>query len=363
MAYYHSGCKSVPTSITVKKLIGGGTFGRVYQAELLDNGHRQHESKMVALKQIVNFGDYQQREVDIMNQLTQHCNILKMMFFFHIEMGTPPCNYIIMALEHMPMSLLDYLVQQRKNKRPVDPIYIRILAYQLFRGLAYLHSKSICHRDIKPGNLLLNEKKMLLKLSDFGSAKVLVPHEENVSYICTRAYRAPELFANSVVYSVSVDMWSAGCVLAEMLNGLPLFASNKHGKEQLLHIIQILGTTGLDRVPRIITMYDITETKIHTSRDWNAILNTYVPQDLATLLNSCLVYQSIDRISSLQACADQCFDELRLMETLQTPMPNGERLPPLFNFSKDELGSDAKLALQLLPLYICEEGELIETPF
>ncbi|EDW76167.1 uncharacterized protein Dwil_GK15312 [Drosophila willistoni] len=363
MAYYHSGCRAVPTSINVKKLIGGGTFGRVYQAELLDNGHRQHESKIVALKQIFNFGNYQRREVDIMNQLTQHCNILKMIFFFHIQMGTPPNNYIIMALEYMPMSLLDYLIQQRRNMRPVDHIYIRILAYQLYRGLAYLHSKNICHRDIKPENLLLNEKKMLLKLGDFGSAKVLVPHEGNMSYICSRAYRAPELFANSFVYTVSVDMWSAGCVLAEMLNGIPLFASNKHGKEQLLYIIQILGTTGLDRVPRIRNMCDITETQINTSRDWNAILNTYVPQDLADLLNNCLVYQPIDRISALQACADQSFNELRLMETLQTNMPNGERLPPLFNFTKEELGSDAKLALQLLPLYICEEGELIETPF
>jgi len=76
--------------------------------------------------------------------------------------------------------------------------------YQLFRSLAYIHSLGICHRDIKPQNLLLDSNTGILKLCDFGSAKILVPDEANVSYICSRYYRAPELIFGSTMYTVSI---------------------------------------------------------------------------------------------------------------------------------------------------------------
>lgn len=76
--------------------------------------------------------------------------------------------------------------------------------YQLFRSLAYIHALGICHRDIKPQNLLLDPATGVLKLCDFGSAKILVPGEPNVSYICSRYYRAPELIFGSTHYNVSI---------------------------------------------------------------------------------------------------------------------------------------------------------------
>jgi len=76
--------------------------------------------------------------------------------------------------------------------------------YQLFRSLAYIHSLGICHRDIKPQNLLLDPTTGVLKLCDFGSAKILVAGEPNVSYICSRYYRAPELIFGSINYSVLI---------------------------------------------------------------------------------------------------------------------------------------------------------------
>lgn len=76
--------------------------------------------------------------------------------------------------------------------------------YQLFRSLAYIHSLGICHRDIKPQNLLLDPKTGVLKLCDFGSAKHLVRGEPNVSYICSRYYRAPELIFGAIDYTTKI---------------------------------------------------------------------------------------------------------------------------------------------------------------
>jgi serine/threonine protein kinase len=78
--------------------------------------------------------------------------------------------------------------------------------YQLFRSLAYIHSLGICHRDIKPQNLLLDPDTGVLKLCDFGSAKHLVKGEPNVSYICSRYYRAPELIFGAIDYTTKIGM-------------------------------------------------------------------------------------------------------------------------------------------------------------
>ncbi len=85
-----------------------------------------------------------------------------------------------------------------KMKQMVPPILVKIYSYQLVRSIAYIHAVGICHRDIKPQNVLVDTNSHILKLCDFGSAKKLVPGEPNVSYICSRYYRAPELiFGNS----------------------------------------------------------------------------------------------------------------------------------------------------------------------
>lgn len=83
---------------------------------------------------------------------------------------------------------------------------MQLYMYQLFRSLAYIHSLGICHRDIKPQNLLLDPDTGVLKLCDFGSAKHLVKGEPNVSYICSRYYRAPELIFGAIDYTTKIGM-------------------------------------------------------------------------------------------------------------------------------------------------------------
>lgn len=85
---------------------------------------------------------------------------------------------------------------------------VKLYIYQLFRSLAYIHSQGICHRDIKPQNLLLDPTTGVLKLCDFGSAKILVESEPNVSYICSRYYRAPELIFGATNYTTKIGKWN-----------------------------------------------------------------------------------------------------------------------------------------------------------
>ena len=103
--------------------------------------------------------------------------------------------------------------------------------------MAHLHAKGVCHRDVKPQNLLVDPASHVLKLCDFGSAKVLAPGEPNISYICSRYYRAPELIFGATHYTPAIDVWSVGCVAAELLLGAPLFPGES-GVDQLVEIIK-----------------------------------------------------------------------------------------------------------------------------
>jgi glycogen synthase kinase 3 beta len=151
-----------------------------------------------------------------------------------------------------------------KTTMPI--LEVKLYIYQLFRSLAYIHSQGICHRDIKPQNLLLDPNTGVLKLCDFGSAKILVENEPNVSYICSRYYRAPELIFGATNYTTKIgkkhgvryriltdctdavkDVWSTGCVMAELMLGQPLFPGES-GIDQLVEIIKVLGTPTRDQI-------------------------------------------------------------------------------------------------------------------
>lgn len=117
---------------------------------------------------------------------------------------------------------------------------IKIYSYQLFRGLNYLNSLNIAHRDIKPHNILVDSSNRVV-ICDFGSAKQLVKGEVNIAYICSRCYRAPELIFGCTQYSPQIDMWSTGCVIIEMINGEPPFIGDSQ-MDLLVNIIRVLGT-------------------------------------------------------------------------------------------------------------------------
>jgi glycogen synthase kinase 3 beta len=100
--------------------------------------------------------------------------------------------YLNLVMEYLPDTAYSITKKHLKLRKQVPTVLVKLYAYQMMRGIAYLHSVGVCHRDIKPQNLLIDSNNVL-KVCDFGSAKELVAGEDSVAYICSRYYRAPEL--------------------------------------------------------------------------------------------------------------------------------------------------------------------------
>ncbi|KAM3307439.1 hypothetical protein P3S67_009182 [Capsicum chacoense] len=112
--------------------------------------------------------------------------------------------------------------------------------YQLLRGLKYVHSANVLHRDLKPSNLLLNAN-CDLKICDFGLARTTSEADFMTEYVVTRWYRAPELLLNCTEYTATIDIWSVGCILMELIKREPLFPGRDYA-QQLGLIIKLLGS-------------------------------------------------------------------------------------------------------------------------
>lgn len=122
--------------------------------------------------------------------------------------------------------------------------HICYFLYQILRGLKYIHSANVLHRDLKPSNLLINGN-CDLKICDFGLARVATPQLNDqvlfTEYVATRWYRAPEIMLNSRGYSKPIDIWSVGCILAEMISGRAIFPG-RHYLDQLQLILRVVGS-------------------------------------------------------------------------------------------------------------------------
>jgi glycogen synthase kinase 3 beta len=100
--------------------------------------------------------------------------------------------YLNLVMEYLPDTVYSVIKRYLKLRQHVPNVLVKLFSYQMMRGIAYLHSVGVCHRDIKPQNVLIDANNMV-KVCDFGSAKKLVAGEDSVAYICSRYYRAPEL--------------------------------------------------------------------------------------------------------------------------------------------------------------------------
>ena len=247
---------------------------------------------------------------------------------------------------------------------------IKVYIYQLFRSLAYIHSQGICHRDIKPQNLLLDPNTGVLKLCDFGSAKILVANEPNVSYICSRYYRAPELIFGATNYTTKIgkpmkplshsqhadrymiDVWSTGCVMAELMLGQPLFPGES-GIDQLVEIIKVLGTPTREQIRTMNPNYmehKFPQIKPHPFHKVGVLIVppylklTYIKvfrkatQDAIDLISALLEYTPTKRLSAIEAMVHPFFDELRTPDCRFPDSRNAagatKELPKLFDFSR-----------------------------
>ncbi|XP_038667397.1 mitogen-activated protein kinase 11 isoform X3 [Scyliorhinus canicula] len=125
--------------------------------------------------------------------------------------------------------------------------HVQFLVYQLLRGLKYIHSAGIIHRDLKPSNLAVNED-CELRILDFGLARQT--DDEMTGYVATRWYRAPEIMLNWMHYNQTVDIWSIGCIMAELLKGKALFPGTDY-IDQLKRIMEVVGTPSTELLKKI----------------------------------------------------------------------------------------------------------------
>lgn len=225
-----------PFSFRYLDVIGNGTFGIVCRARDLSTG------EVVAIKTVYQDEGHQNRELAIIKSL-DHPNIVALRRYFYTRNEYRE-EFLSLVLEWMPTSVDRVLREHEKSREPLPLGLIKRGFQQFTLALQYLHGVGVCHRDIKPHNLLIDQSTGIVKLCDFGCSKRLARGEPNIQYICARYYRAPEIVLGWEHYSTAIDMWSAGCVLAELLSGRPIFPGT-NSIDQLAKIIKILGSPTL----------------------------------------------------------------------------------------------------------------------
>ncbi|GAV51802.1 hypothetical protein ZYGR_0AF02730 [Zygosaccharomyces rouxii] len=293
-----------PTEITypTTEVVGHGSFGVVFTTTIKETGED------VAIKKVLQDRRFKNRELEIM-KLLRHPNIIDLRYYFY-EKDSHGEVYLNLILDYMPQSLYQRLRHFVHTPSAMPRLEIKCYMYQLFKSLNYLHNFAfVCHRDIKPQNLLVDPDTFALRICDFGSAKQLKPTEPNVSYICSRYYRAPELIFGATHYSNQIDVWSSGCVMAELLLGQPMFPGES-GIDQLVEIIKILGTPSRQEICAMNPNY--MERKFPQIKPI-PLSRVFKKEDEQTVqfLADTLKYDPMERFNALQCLCSSYFDELR----------------------------------------------------
>ncbi|GMN40682.1 hypothetical protein TIFTF001_009907 [Ficus carica] len=295
--------------------VGEGTYGKVYKAKDKSSG------QLVALKKTRLEMDEEGvpptalREVSLLQMLSQSLYVVRLLCVEHADnrkdASKPPKPVLYLVFEYLDTDLKKFIDSHRKgpNPRPLSPNLVRSFLYQLCKGVAHCHSHGVLHRDLKPQNLLLDQERGILKIADLGLGRAFtVPLKSYTHEIVTLWYRAPEVLLGSTHYSTGVDMWSVGCIFAEMVRRQALFPGDSEF-QQLLHIFRLLGTPSEKQWPGVSSL-----------RDWH-VYPQWEPQNLARavpslgadgvdLLLKMLKYDPAERISAKAALEHPYFDSL-----------------------------------------------------
>ncbi|ORY79411.1 cyclin-dependent kinase [Protomyces lactucae-debilis] len=271
--------------------LGEGTYATVYK------GKNRTTGETVALKEI--HLDSEEgtpstaiREISLMKEL-KHENIVGLWDVIHTD------NKLMLVFEFMDKDLKKYMDSHGKNGA-LEPATIRSFMYQLIKGIAFCHENRVLHRDLKPQNLLIN-KRGHLKLADFGLARAFgIPVNTFSNEVVTLWYRAPDVLLGSRTYSTSIDIWSAGCIMAEMFTGRPLFPGSNN-EDELLKIFRLMGTPTEQTWPGISQYTEYKTTwPYYVTQDLGQILPMIDSLGL-DLLSRLLVMQPNQRISAKDA--------------------------------------------------------------
>eukprot|EP00929_Paragymnodinium_shiwhaense_P005927 TRINITY_DN10857_c0_g1_i1.p1 TRINITY_DN10857_c0_g1~~TRINITY_DN10857_c0_g1_i1.p1 ORF type:complete len:356 (-),score=81.86 TRINITY_DN10857_c0_g1_i1:380-1375(-) len=289
-----------------KTPIGEGTYGKVYKA-------RTSDGSLVAMKKMKLDSEEEGvpstaiREIALLKEL-QHDNVVRLVNEF--------CSMtkLTLVFEYLENDLKKYM-KSKENVLPED--VVRRLSYQLCKGIGACHAFRILHRDIKPQNLLIDHQgtdgTLRLKIADFGLARVFtVPVPKYTHEVVTVWYRAPEILLGSALYSIPVDLWSVGCVIAEMASGAPLFPGDSE-IDTIFKMFQKLGTPTLDVWPGLKDLPDFKKTfPTWPNKGWAGIRNIQAKMggDGVDLLTQIMQYNPPKRLSARQAVMHPYFASL-----------------------------------------------------
>ncbi|KAI6172408.1 Protein kinase domain-containing protein [Aphelenchoides besseyi] len=287
------------------RLHSSGVFSNVYRGVLL----KPPPQREIAVKKTWPEGGQDANknyEVMMLLELSKekHLNIVQVLFTFKTRAPDGrTCES--MVFDFMP-STLHAAIKSLGGRHP-NITDIKIYTWQLFNGLHYLFKKKICHRDIKPQNILIDPENGVLKIGDFGSAKILKGDVQSTAYQVTRFYRAPELLLQAVFYSPLVDVWAGGCVLGEMLRGAVLFPG-RDAKHQLLLIVSAIGTPDPTEIlaMRASNHWDGTPM---APRGFSRLL-PHCPRESIDFLQRILVYTPNKRLCGVGLLTDPYFSDL-----------------------------------------------------
>ena len=311
----------------VERVCGNGSFGIVFQAKVIQTG------EVVAIRKVYQDRRYKNREYTLTKTLN-HPNVIHLTHAFYTTGEKKDEIYLNLVMNYVPDNLnrINRNYVQKKEQFPI--FLIKLYCFQIARALNYIHSKHICHRDIKPQNILIDPSTNKVFLCDFGSAKILNKDENNVQYICSRFYRAPELIMEIPRYDESIDIWSFACVIAELLKGKPLLKTEKT-KEQLRKIMELFGGPKEEDLIGIPNYKDIAYQLRKFKPKPMAQIFPNTPKDLLDLLGKMFVHNPKKRLTPMEIMAHPFFDELRNKDVC---INNGKYvIPNLFDFSEKEI--------------------------
>uniref|UniRef100_A0A7N0ULN5 Protein kinase domain-containing protein n=1 Tax=Kalanchoe fedtschenkoi TaxID=63787 RepID=A0A7N0ULN5_KALFE len=288
--------------------VGEGTYGKVYKAREKATG------KIVALKKTRLPEDSEGvhpttlREISLLRMLSKDPHVVRLL---GVKQGVNKSGQTVLYLvfEYMDTDLKKYIRSFRQSNECIPAKTVKCLMYQLCKGVEFIHAHGVLHRDLKPHNILMDRATTTLKIADLGLARAFnLPMKKYTHEILTLWYRAPEILLGATHYSTAVDMWSVGCIFAELINKQALFQGDSE-LQQLLHIFRLLGTPNDEMWPGVSQ-----QKNWHVYPQWRPQkLSTAVPnldEDGLDLLSKLLQYEPSQRISARKAVEHPYFRDV-----------------------------------------------------